>query len=130
MLLFGGELYAQSTSVPVAPPATFSHSDTIRAVQRVFSKHQTGGWIWAAAGAILAGRVASVATNNNSAAFSSSTGGTIIGAAILGGIPVSIGVGKLTRFSYAKEEQVVALYEKSGILPPYVKKRLKSKHFK
>lgn len=130
ILLLSGELHAQSTDTPSALTATLSHADTVRPVQRVFSKHRTGGWIWTAAGGILAGRVASVAINDNSNAPSGSTGGTIIGLAVFGGVPVSIGVGKLTRFSYAKEEQVMALYEKSGILPRYISKRLKTKHFK
>lgn len=131
MLLFSGKLHAQSTDTPALPTATFSRSDTVRAVQHIFSKHRTGGWIWTAVGGALALRIAYVdATTNSSAGLASTTGGTIVGIGLFGGLPVGIGVGKLTRFSNVKEEQVVTFYEKSGILPPYVRKRLKTKHFR
>lgn len=116
----------------VAKPAasTPSHADTVRAVQRLFQRHRTGGLIWTGIGSAFALRVVSVAASSSvSGSFSSSPGGTIVGVAILGGIPASVGVGKLTRFSKAREEQTVALYDKSNILPPYVRKRLKQKHF-
>ncbi|MBC6612486.1 hypothetical protein H8B15_16300 [Hymenobacter sp. BT507] len=130
MLLLGSELHAQSAGMVKPPTASFSRSDTVRAVQRVFSSHRTGGWIWTAVGGLFAVRIASVAATSSSDAWAGSTGGTVVGIAVLGGVPAGIGVGKLTRFSQQKEEQTVVLYQQSGILPPYIRKRLKPKFFR
>ena len=116
---------------PVIPAPNPSHADTVRAVQRIFQKHRTGGWIWTTIGGILALRIATVAiSSSSSGSFSSNTGGTLTGLGVFGGIPAGIGVGKLTRFSQMKEAQVISLYAKSEILPPYIRRRLKPKYFR
>lgn len=111
------------------PPLT--RADTVQAVRHLFQRHRTGGWIWTAVGGAAAVRIITVAASSNSSgSFSSTAGGTVVGVGLLGGVPAGIGIGKLARFSNAKEEQVVTLYEKSGILPPYVRKRLKPRVFR
>ncbi|MGY2134157.1 hypothetical protein ACW9KT_18135 [Hymenobacter sp. HD11105] len=95
----------------------------------MFQKHRTGGWIWTAVGGAFALRIVSVAASSSTDGFTGTTGGTVVGVGLLGGVPAGIGIGKLTRFSKAKEDQTVQLYERSAILPPYVKKRLKRKYF-
>jgi len=115
-----------SSAVP-----TISHADTTQAVHTLFNKHRTGGWIWTAIGSAFALRVVSVASNAGATqGFTGTPAGTVVGVGIFGGLPVAIGIGKLVRFSKTKEEQTVALYEKSNILPPYVKWRLKPRYFK
>ncbi|GGF17200.1 hypothetical protein [Hymenobacter cavernae] len=121
LFLTTANIYAQQTITP---------ADTVNAVQRLFQKHRTGGWVWTTIGAAFAVRIASVAAASSATdGFASTTGGTIVGVGVFGGVPAGIGISKLTRFSKSKEEQVVALYNQSGILPPYVRKRLKTKHF-
>ncbi|WP_133274048.1 hypothetical protein [Hymenobacter radiodurans] len=113
---------------PVA--ASPAHADTVRAVRHMFQRHRTGGWIWTGIGSAFALRIVSVAASSSSSdGFSSSPSGTVVGVAVLGGIPASVGIGKLTRFSKAKEDQTIALYDKANVLPPYVRNRLKRKHF-
>lgn len=125
-------LHAQqptANSVLNANP-TPTHADSVQAVRSVFQKHRTGGWIWTGIGSAFALRIASVAVSSSSSgSFSSTTGGTVVGIGVLGGIPASIGISKLTRFSKSKEEQVIQLYDKAGILPPYVHRRLKARYF-
>ncbi|GAA3951937.1 hypothetical protein [Hymenobacter algoricola] len=118
-------------SASSTPALTASRADTVQAIHHIFSKHRTGGWIWTAIGSAFALRITSVAANSNATAdgFSSTTAGTLVGVGLFGGVPAGIGIGKLTRFSKTKEEQVVVLYEKSKILPPYVVQRLKPKYF-
>lgn len=113
-----------------AQQALVSSPDTVQAMQHLFQKHRTGGWIWTAVGGAFALRVASVAAGSSATdGFASTAGGTVVGVGLFGGVPAGIGIGKLARFSKAKEEQTIQLYQKSGILPPYVTKRLKPKYF-
>lgn len=125
-LLFG--LSCKVSAQIVATPTPVSKQDTTQAVHTLFQKHRTGGWIWTAIGGAFAVRIIS-ATASSDSDVGGNTGGTVVGVAVLGGVPAGIGIGKLTRFSKAKEEQTVQLYEKSAILPPYVQKRLKRKYF-
>lgn len=111
-------------------PSTATKADTAQAVRVLFAKRRTGGWVWTAIGSAFALRVATVAANSSSSgSFSSTTGGTIVGVGLLGGVPAGIGISKLTRFSKAKEDAVLTVYSQSKTLPPYVSRRLKSKYF-
>jgi uncharacterized protein YcfJ len=109
-------------AVTTAPPV---RSDTVAAVQRLFSARRTGGIIWSVIGAAFTGRIlgASIGDGFNNA------GSTVVGIAVFGGIPGGIGIGKLSRFSRATEEAVVTNYQQRHQLPPYVLKRLKRKFF-
>jgi len=118
--------FAQATppSSPVSRPATFTPpSDTVLAVHQLFSKRRTGGWIWTGVGAAFAARILTAG------AIDGNLGGALVGTAVLGGGPAAIGIGKLKRFSEGQEELVVANYQRSKILPPYVQHRLKKKYF-
>jgi hypothetical protein len=97
--------------------------DTIQAVHQLFSKHRTGGWIWTGVGAAFATRILIAGASESNAS------GTAVGTTVFGGIPAAIGVGKLTRFSEAKEAMVADYYQKTKRLPPYVQRRLKKKYF-
>ncbi len=97
----------------------------MQAIHQLFSKHRTGGWLWTGVGAAFATRIL---VSSASEGFSNA-GGTFVGTALLGGIPAGIGIGKLSRFSEGTEEQVVAMYQKSKLLPSNIKRRLKMKHF-
>ncbi|UOR04164.1 hypothetical protein MUN82_14565 [Hymenobacter aerilatus] len=130
MLLLSGKIQAQSAEKAELRTTNFSRADTVQAVQRIFSKHRAGGWIWTTAGAILAGRVASAAISNSSDPLPTPASQTITGLVVGGGVPAGIGISKLVRFSNAKEEQVLSLYQNTGVLPRYISKRLKTKHFK
>ncbi|RPD47131.1 hypothetical protein DNI29_13365 [Hymenobacter sediminis] len=124
LLFLGVSASASAQQVPAFP------LDTVQAMQRMFHKHRTGGWIWTAVGSVFAVRIASVAAGSSATdGFASTAGGTVVGVGLFGGVPAGIGIGKLTRFSKAKEQQTIELYQKSGILPPYVRKRLKPKYF-
>jgi hypothetical protein len=113
---------AQATA-PTAPTSKPTSSDTIQAVHQVFSKHRTGGWIWTGIGAAFAARILVAGASDDNAS------GTLVGTAVFGGVPAGVGIGKLTRFSEAKEELAVADYQKNKRLPNYVQRRLKRKYF-
>jgi hypothetical protein len=117
--------FAQATPVVPAgkPVISFSSSDTTQAIHQLFSKHRTGGWIWTSVGAAFAVRILTAGASAGNA------GGTLVGTAVFGVMPAAIGVGKLTRFSEAKEDMTVAFYQKTKRLPPYVQRRLKKKYF-
>ena len=108
---------------PISRPTMAPTSDTIQAVHQLFSKHRTGGWIWTGVGAAFATRILIAGASESNAS------GTAVGTAVFGGIPAAIGVGKLTRFSEAKEAMVADYYQKTKRLPPYVQRRLKKKYF-
>ena len=119
-----------ATQTPSVLP-TISHADTTRAIHALFSKHRTGGWIWTAIGSAFAIRIVSVASNAGATqGFTGSPTGKVVGFGLFGGLPTAIGIGKLVRFSKTKEDETVALHEKSNILPPYVKRRLNIHYFK
>lgn len=117
--------FAQSTPVvPVGKPVVvFSSSDTTQAIHQLFSKHRTGGWIWTAVGAAFTLRILTAGASAGNAS------GTVVGTGVFGVMPAAIGIGKLTRFSEAKEDMTVAFYQKTKLLPPYVQRRLKKKYF-
>ncbi len=111
------------TSAQITPSLA---TDTVQAIHRLFSKHRTGGWVWTAIGAAFAARIiVSSATEGFSDA-----GGTVVGTAVLGGIPAGIGISKLSRFSESTEDQVVDVYQKSKVLPHNIERRLRRKYFK
>ncbi len=124
--------FATAQTVPSASatiarpnPTLATSADTVQAIHRLFSKHRTGGWLWTGVGAAFATRIlVSSATEGFENA-----GGTVIGTAVLGGIPAGIGIGKLSRFSEATEDQVVAMYQRNKLMPNNIKRRLKKKYF-
>lgn len=128
-LCFSVAAFAQQptteTSTTTAP-STATKADTVQAVRTLFSKRRTGGWVWTTIGAVAAVRIATASASGDTGGNAS---GAVIGATVVGGIPAGIGIGKLTRFSKAKEDAVLTVYSQSKTLPPYVSRRLKRKYF-
>lgn len=121
LLLFNA---ATAVSAQSATPIARTSADTTQAIHHLFYNHRVGGWIWTGVGAAFTIRIFAAG------ASASNTSGTLVGAAVFGVMPAAIGIGKLSRFSQAKEAQTIALYEKTKMLPPYVQRRLKKKYFK
>ncbi|MDO7853585.1 hypothetical protein [Hymenobacter convexus] len=108
---------------PVVPTTTLSRADTAQAVHRLFSKHRTGGIVWAVIGAAFTGRIAGAAASGKTSGDGSSTA---VGILALGGVPAGIGVGKLVRFSASREAAAISALEAGKGLPHYVQRRLKN----
>lgn len=129
LLLSAYTSYAQQPTAPIpVAPATASpasESDTVRAIHNMFRQHRTGGIIWSSIGGVFAGRIIGSSIGNAETTAS----GVITGVLLLGGVPAGIGIGKLTRFSAAKEAAVVAAYTQNPMLPKYVKRRLKKRKY-
>lgn len=131
--------YAQQPAAPTAPNPTWAsstpHTDTVRAVHRLFRKRRVGGIVWAAIGGAFTVQIlaASIGGSNNSTSTSSyntssnssNPAGTAVGVIVLGGIPAGIGIGKLSRFSSARERAILANFEKGQALPHYVQRRIR-----
>ncbi|MBF9143739.1 hypothetical protein [Hymenobacter properus] len=108
------------------PTATLSRADSAQAVHRLFSKHRTGGIVWAVIGAAFTGRIAGAAASG-----SGNAGGAVVGILALGGVPAGIGVGKLVRFSGSREAAAISALEAGKGLPHYVQRRLRNaKYFR
>ncbi len=125
---FGAAAQTVASASPIVPrpnPLAATSSDTVQAIHRLYSKHRTGGWIWTGVGAAFAGRI----LGSSAAEGFSNAGGTVVGTLVLGGVPAAIGIGKLSRFSQSTEDQTVAMYQKTKLLPSTVKRRLKRKYF-
>ncbi len=124
---FANAQTAPSASATIARPnlALVTSADTVQAIHRLFSKHRTGGWLWTGIGAAFATRILVTSATEGFA----NAGGTVVGTAVLGGIPAGIGINKLSRFSEDMEDQVVAMYQRNKLLPNNIKRRLKRKYF-
>jgi hypothetical protein len=114
-----------SATIARTNPTLVTSADTVQAIHRLFSKHRTGGWLWTGIGAAFATRILVTSATEGFA----NAGGTVVVTAVLGGIPAGIGIGKLSRFNEDTESQVVAMYQKSKLLPNNIKRRLKRKYF-
>lgn len=128
ILLAGSSLpraSAQAAAPAVAGAVSPLRGDTAVAVQRLFSGHRTGGYVWAAIGAAFTGRVLGASIGEGF----SNAGGTVVGIAVFGGVPGGIGISKLSRFSKAREEAALADFRQYHRLPPYVQRRLKARYF-
>ena len=129
ILLFSSGCFLNAAAQTPRPPAPAAvapaRGDTVAAVQRLFSKRRTGGIIWTVIGAAFTGRILGASISDGF----DNVGGTVVGIAVLGGVPGGIGISKLSRFSKAKEDAVLATYQQRHQLPPYVQKRLKRKLF-
>ncbi|GAA3951994.1 hypothetical protein GCM10022406_37240 [Hymenobacter algoricola] len=132
---------AQPAAAPVAAPAgsvaPSLKADSAAALHRLFAKRRTGGVIYTVAGTVFAIRVVASSASRTTV----STGGGPItidnspsGGAIATGVGIGllldgIGVGKLARFTKAKEAVIVKDYDQGKPLPKAIRRRLKAKHF-
>jgi hypothetical protein len=88
--------------------------------QRLFRRRRIGGLLWTIIGGSTF--IRTLATGVTSP--DDQVGGAIVGAFIGGGIPIGIGLGKLSRFSRERENQALGAYDNAGTFPHYVEKRL------
>ncbi len=106
-------------AAPIDLRLPFAFSDDKRdRTEQLFKRRRSGGGIW-----VVGGGLALIRILASAASSSASAGGTAI-SVLVGGIPVGIGIGKLTRFSSAREEAVLAEYSRTDQLPYYVEKRI------
>ena len=54
---------------------------------------------------------------------------TILGTAVVGGVPALFAVGKRKRFSPQQEQAVIEAYSQGGALPAHISRRLGKRHF-
>jgi hypothetical protein len=141
--LASGPVLAQTTPLPrpVAPagsafaPAT-GQSDTIYAVRHLFERRRLGGkkWLFVSLSGVLG--VTRVLLNPNTTTVNGyQTKSEVDGqaAAVFGvgflGLPVAVGLSKLTRFSEKRENEVISTYTTSHRLPGTISRRLRRKGF-
>jgi hypothetical protein len=132
VIAFVSEARAQTPAVPAATQsaaaavASTAAPDSALAVGNLFRQRRTGGWIWTAIGGISTIRTAVASSHPD---VGGNAGGKVLGVVALGGIPVGVGISKLARFSYAREEEILKNYQEGKPLPRYIRRRLKPKHF-
>ena len=135
LVVFTARAHAQTPDAPTVPPlgaitaatpAPRAAADSALAVRNLFQKRRTGGAVFTTIGtgfslAILRG-LASGSTGGNAA-------GGVASIAVLGLLPAGVGVGKLTRFSKVREEEIVTAYGQGKPLPSTIRRRLKAGYF-
>ncbi|WP_461137698.1 hypothetical protein [Spirosoma pomorum] len=118
------------------PAYSFTKTDTIRAIQRLFDYKRTGGRIYtaigvpAAIGGAAAGFVGSalmvaitLGKNKNSILPITLLGGAI------GLTPTGVGIGRLIRYSRRREDVLIDAYESGVPLPGFVRRKLRDRYF-
>ena len=149
LLLFLGLALATSsawaqTALPPRPAAPVSsafaprtgQSDTIYAVRHLFERRRQGGkkWLFVSLSGVLG--VTRVLLNPNTTTVNGyQTKSEVDGgaAAVFGvgflGLPVAVGLSKLTRFSEKREDAIISGYAASHRLPGAIGRRLRRKDF-
>lgn len=125
--------YAQTPDAPAATqaaaaaatPAT-TGADSAVAVRNLFHQRRNGGAVFTAIGSAFTLAILRGAT---SADASGNAAGAVTSIAVLGGLPAGLGIGKLARFSHAREKEVLQAYAQGKPLPKAIRRRLKRKHF-
>jgi hypothetical protein len=141
--LAGGAAQAQTDAPPrPAAPASAAFaprtgkSDTIYAVRHLYERRRLGGkkWLYVSLSGVLG--VTRVLLNPNTTTVNGyQTKSEINGeaAAVFGvgflGLPVAIGLSKLTRFSERREDEVISVYATTHRLPGSIGRRLRRKDF-
>ena len=141
--LFSLTAQAQTTPPAAALPAPISQElsagkrDTIDAIGRLFGKRRLGGKIWlgAAAGGgltVLRAIANPNTTTTNGVRTSTEVNGSGIAtvAAIFMGVPLAVGIGKLSSFSLAKQNEIVSAYRNGQPLPRRVARKLLKGYFR
>lgn len=140
LTLWAGTALAQAPGLP-APAAplrsTFSvgKQDTMRALGNMFERRRRAGKIWlgvGAAGGLAALRVATITPKPSSPyappPHDNSAAAAIVGA-VVGGIPLIIGIAKLAGASQRTEDDVVYDYAHGGKVPWGVAHHLRHRDF-
>jgi hypothetical protein len=110
---------------PEAGPVLLTTADTVRALHYLFAqKRRVGGWLvgGSAAGTAVASFAAGATYQGG---FLEPDAGFVAIVGILATSPAWVsGLIKLDRFSRQRERAVLATYERTQQLPPYVRRRL------
>jgi hypothetical protein len=140
-------LASQSAQAQVAPPpspaslpapafARTGQSDTTYAIRHLFERRRLGGkkWLFVSLSGV-AGVTRVLLSPNTTTVNGYQTKSEIDGqaAAVFGvgflGLPVAVGLSKLTRFSEKRENEVISTYTTSHRLPSTISRRLRRKDF-
>jgi hypothetical protein len=143
LALASGSVLAQNAPLP-RPAAPVSsafaprtgQSDTIYAIRHLYERRRLGGkkWLFVSLSGVL-GVTRVLLSPNTTTVNGYQTKSEIDGqaAAVFGvgflGLPVAVGLSKLTRFSEKHEEEVISTYATSHRLPSTISRRLRSKDF-
>lgn len=143
LALASGSVLAQNSPLPrpAAPVSSVfasrtGQSDTIYAIRHLYERRRLGGkkWLFVSLSGVLG--VTRVLLNPNTTTVNGyQTKSEIDGqaAAVFGvgflGLPVAVGLSKLTRFSEKQESKVIDAYTASHKLPSTITRRLRRKDF-
>ncbi|RTQ53378.1 hypothetical protein EJV47_01150 [Hymenobacter gummosus] len=131
LLLASTGAVGQTTTPPPLPPlsaARYSVEDTIRAIRHLFGQRSKGARGYTAAGSATLTEAALTTALRPA--------GTAPGQRIddnqdylAGGLMLGYGLARGRRFGPQQREQLIAAYTQGEPLPPYVRRRLKPRHF-
>ena len=85
----------------------------------LFHRRRTGGAVWSLVGGVLFIATFASASNQGIEVVPA-----LLSGLIQGGIPIGIGLGKLSRFSKEREAEALGAYDNAGALPRYVERRI------
>jgi hypothetical protein len=115
---------------------SYTKTDTIRAIQRLFDYKRTGGRITTAIGVpitILGAGTGVVVGVLSSLVTLGRTENSIIPTALLyssvGLTPTGIGISRLIRYGRRREDLIIDAYESGVPLPGFVRRKLRNRHF-
>jgi hypothetical protein len=124
------------TSAPASAFARTGQRDTIYAIRHLFERRRLGGkkWLFVSLSGVIG--VTRVLLNPNTTTVNGyQTKSELDGeaAAVFGvgflGLPVAVGLSKLTRFSEKRETEVISTYATTHRLPSTISRRLRRKDF-
>ncbi|UOQ99993.1 hypothetical protein MUN81_10940 [Hymenobacter sp. 5317J-9] len=113
--------------VGLALPGFAQGRDTVFAVHKLFREKRGSGEAWTATGL-----TATAGTAMGSPLYTppQPNGSDVASAAVMGGVPMAVGLLQMGRFSPAREAEVLKLYAEGWGLPRDIRRRLKRRHFK
>ena len=117
---------------PTAGGATgAARADTVAAVHVLFKSRRFGAAVLTVAGATAAVLFVYVAVGLQrwGRAGNAYVVPTILGTAVVGGVPALLAAGKRKRFSEQQEQAVIEAYNQGGALPAHISRRLGKRHF-
>lgn len=137
LLSFGAHAQTPATPAPSTLELSAGRRDTLGAVANLYERRRKGGrtWIYIGLGGSLAfvRALSGTSTDTNSPVGTvrtrPNTGGLALVFGTFVGIPAAIGIGKVSRFSEAKENEVDRAYRSGQPLPRSISRRLAKKDF-
>ncbi|MBD2720994.1 hypothetical protein [Hymenobacter armeniacus] len=107
-------------------PGLAQGRDTVFAVHKLFREKRGSGEGWTATGLTA---TAGTAVGNPLYAAPQPNGSDVASAAVLGGVPLAVGLLQLGRYSPAREAEVLKLYAEGWGLPRDIRRKLRRRHF-